>query len=717
MKTINTLALVTLSTLLTAPPTQATSEDANQTKRLYDEQCAGCHSASLRGSAHGAALAGKGFIDKWRNETATSLFTLTQTQMPPGAAHTLTPKEHAQLTRYIVEYNKDRLVDSPLLASLGELDGLLTAPEATAAVDSSDVDSSAVDSSAADSSAVEFSGAEAIMNLANNAGGFNNQTIKDFQPVTMAELENPKPADWLNWRRTAQGDGHSPLSDINTENVRELTLSWSMALSSGSSQITPLVRDGVMFLTHPDNKIQAIDGATGSLIWEYRYPYPPGSKLLGGPTRNIALFEDSLFLATYDAALVAIDIKTGTERWRTEKADFRQAFTHSAGPIIADGVVVSGINGCELFTEDGCFITGHDPDTGEELWRTSTLAEPDTEAYASWGEIEPDRRGGGDTWIAGSYDPELNLVIYGTSQPKPWAAVSRGMSVDDAALYTNSTLALDPKTGDIRWYFQHIPGETIDMEVGFERILANIDGQQVVLTAGKDGILWKLDRASGEFIALLETLPQNIFDIDHSTGSLTYRHDIASAQIGTTFTACPGIYGGHNWQSASYNPQSNHLFLPLHQLCSDMTPREVDLGEGGGGYGADVATYPMPGKESAAGKLMAIDAKNLQPLWSIEQEALFLTGALSTDGGLVFIGDLDRYFKAFDQSTGELLWSSRLPAPTHGYPITYEADGRQFVAVPTGIGVFRALTAVIFPDIYQPPGGGGLFVFELPSGP
>ena len=212
MKTINTLALVTLTTLLAAPPTQATSEDANQTKRLYDEQCAGCHSASLRGSAHGAALAGKGFIDKWRNETATSLFTLTQTQMPPGAAHTLTPKEHAQLTRYIVEYNKDRLVDSPLLASLGELDGLLTAPEATAAVDSSDVDSSA-----ADSSAVEFSGAEAIMNLANNAGGFNNQTIKDFQPVTMAELENPRPADWLNWRRTAQGDGHSPLSDINTE--------------------------------------------------------------------------------------------------------------------------------------------------------------------------------------------------------------------------------------------------------------------------------------------------------------------------------------------------------------------------------------------------------------------------------------------------------------------------------------------------------------------
>jgi alcohol dehydrogenase (cytochrome c) len=412
---------------------------------------------------------------------------------------------------------------------------------------------------------------------------------------------------------------------------------------------------------------------------------------------------------------VAIDARSGRQLWRSAKADYRQAYTHSAGPIIADGVVVSGINGCELFTADGCFITGHDPTTGEELWRTSTLALPGTEEYASWGDIAPDRRGGGDNWIAGSYDTELGLFFLGVSQAKPWVAVSRGMSVADDALYTNSTLALDPRSGEIVWHYQHIPGETIDMEVGFERILANINGQKVVLTIGKDGILWKLDRASGEFRALLETQDQNIFEaVDRETGRVRYRKDIRDAQIGDTFTACPGIYGGHNWQASAYDSGKQRLFIPLHQLCSDMTPREVDLGEGGGGYGADSVTYPMPGKENATGKLLAVDAESMEPLWSHEQRVIYLSGALSTDGDLVFIGDVDRYFHAYDADTGEELWSTRLGSPAHGYPITYSADGRQFVAVPSGIGVFRGLTALLYPDLYQPAGGQMLYVFELP---
>ena len=289
------------------------------------------------------------------------------------------------------------------------------------------------------------------------------------------------------------------------------------------------------------------------------------------------------------------------------------------------------------------------------------------------------------------------------------------MSVEDAALYTNSTLALNPTTGQLKWYFQHIPGETIDMEVGFERILADINGTLVVLTIGKDGILWKLNRDTGEYLDLLDTMDQTIFNVDKATGTLTYRADIADAGIGDTYTACPGIYGGHNWQSATYDASRHLLFLPVHQLCSDMTPRAVDLGPGGGGYGADVATYPMPGKEDKAGALLAIDVETMEVKWRIEQPALFLSGALSTDGGLLFIGDLDRNFQAFDTDTGAKLWSSRLPAPAHGYPITYQAGGRQFVAVPSGIGVFRALTAMIFPNIYQPPDGQGLFVFALPD--
>ena len=659
---------------------------------LYGQHCAGCHAATLRGSAHGAALSGPAFADKWSAASAQSFLAYQMAEMPPGEAQSLSPVQHAAIAQYVISQS-DLEADSLLVSSAQTL--------TSATPDGVEM--------------VEFAEAGSVMDMARSAGAFSMRRVDPFRPVSTEELNQPDAADWLNWRRTPDGHGHSPLTKITRDNVSRLSMSWSMAMHEGSNQPTPLVRDGVMFLTHAHNKIQAIEAATGELIWEYQYTFPPASKMLGGPTRNIALWQDRLFLTTYDAAIVAIDATTGAELWRTEKADYREAFTHSAGPIVANGIVISGINGCELFTQDGCFITGHDPTTGVELWRTATLAEPGTPEYATWGNVAPDRRGGGDIWIAGSYDPELDLVYFGTSQPKPWAAPSRGMSVEDAALYTNATLAVRPKTGELVWHFQHIPGETIDMEVGFERILADIDGEQTLLTVGKDGILWKLNRATGEYLDLLDTMGQTIFAVDRETGRLTYREDIATANIGDTYTACPGIYGGHNWQSATYDDARHLLFLPVHQLCSDMTPREVDLGPGGGGYGADAATYPMPGKEGLAGALLAIDVRTMEVRWKIEQPALFLSGALSTDGGLLFIGDLDRHFQAFDTETGARLWSTRLPAPAHGYPVTYEAEGRQFVAIPAGIGVFRALTAVIFPDIYQPPDGQGLFVFSVPQ--
>ncbi|MDG1461563.1 MAG: PQQ-binding-like beta-propeller repeat protein, partial [Luminiphilus sp.] len=595
------MKLCTLIAFILAVPTAV--QASSTAKVLYEQHCGSCHSSSLRGSAHGAALAGKPFLDKWREQDAQALLNLSMTSMPPGESHTLSQEEHVSLVQYIIEHNTPSLKDSYLLASASALQA---------------------DKDDAESAAVEFSGADAVMDMARNAGQFKPRTVKDFLPVTTADINSPPDADWLNWRRTPDGHGHSPLQSINRSNVQRLGLSWSIAMHRGSNQGTPLVRNGIMFLTHPNNKIQAINAASGDLIWEYQYNFPKGSRLLGGPTRNIAIFEDRLFLATYDAAVVAIDARTGQQLWRSQKADYREAFTHSAGPIIADGIVVSGINGCELFTTDGCFITGHDPATGEELWRTSTLALPGSPEFESWGNIAADRRGGGDMWIAGSYDAELKRVILGTSQPKPWAAVSRGMSTGDAALYTNSTLAVDPKTGEIAWYFQHIPGETIDMEVGFERILATSDGVPVVMTVGKDGILWKLNRQTGEYIDLMETMKQNIFTVNREAGVLTYREDIVAADIGDTFTACPGIYGGHNWQSATFDETAQLLFLPVHQLCSDMTPRAVDLGPGGGGYGADVATYPMPGKEDAVGKLIAVDVVNMEPVWEVEQAALFL---------------------------------------------------------------------------------------------
>ena len=383
---------------------------------------------------------------------------------------------------------------------------------------------------------------------------------------------------------TASGDPVPGSATTLVYPTGELRLAWVLSIRDGVNQTSPVVHDGVMFLANPGNVVQAIDAANGDIIWEYRYEFPPDALTGVGATRGLALYEDKVFLSTYDAAIVALDARTGDQVWRTVKADYTQGFTQTSAPIIANGVVVSGINGCQQFTDAGCFITGHDPTTGEELWRTSTIALPGDPNSASWGDVPPHLRGGGDTWIPGSYDPDLGLFYIGTAQAKPWVAASRGMSTRSDALYTNSTLALDPRTGRVEWYFQHVPGETLDMDSVYERVLVDVDDQQLLFTAGKDGILWKLDRTNGRFLDLKEMVFQDVFEtIDNRTGEVTYRQDIRDAQVGDTVPACPGLYGGHNWQASAYSPETGALVYPLVQACMTMTGRPVDMVEGGGG--------------------------------------------------------------------------------------------------------------------------------------
>ncbi len=357
--------------------------------------------------------------------------------------------------------------------------------------------------------------------------------VKDFRPVTESMLRNPAPGDWLNWRRTDNAWGYSPLDQINTRNVQRLQLAWSWAMdNTGAQEATPLVHDGVMYLPNPHGVIQALDAATGDLLWEYR---PAGAGGEGnGVQRNIAIYGDKIFGTTSNAHIIAVDARSGKLAWDTQVADHKLGYEYTSGPIVVRGKVIAGMTGCTHYKEDVCFITGHDSETGKEVWRTSTVARPGEPGGDTWGDLQLEFRAGGDAWIPGSYDPETNIVYWGTAQAKPWARAARG--TDGDALYTNSTLALDPDTGKIKWHYQHLPGETQDMDEVFERILIDSGGRKSVFEMGKLGILWQLDRTSGKFIRATDLGYQNIVSVDPENGKVTY---LKVPQLGVEVEMCP----------------------------------------------------------------------------------------------------------------------------------------------------------------------------------
>ncbi len=546
--------------------------------------------------------------------------------------------------------------------------------------------------------------------------------LKNYRPVTAERLKSPNDEDWLMIRRTYDGWGFSPLTDITPANVQRLRPVW--VFSTGEARVhqaAPLVNNGVMFVTSPNNQVIAIDVKSGNLLWRYRRPLEAGMQVPHQTNRGVALYGDKVFFAAGEAVLVALDARTGREVWTTVVADNKSGYYTTLAPLVAGGVVMVGASGGEFGIRG--FVAGFDVETGKEKWRTYTVPAPGEPGSETWPKGDQWKTGGAPVWVTGNYDPETNLAFWGTGNGGPTIGDQR----PGDNLYVTSTIAIDVATGAIKGHHQYHPNDSWDWDevsppilVDYQRNGRTIKG---LIDVARNGYIWFLERSAGA-ITFVEGKPfvyQNVF---RSLDPVTGRPDVdpeRKPKTGVRADFCPGVHGGKNWPPIAFSPRTRMIYIPANNnLCgSNMgtqptyTPGRPFVGIGGS------RPFIRPGA-THVGEVQAWNVDTGQKMWThIYDKSPNWGGMLVTAGGLVFSGGTsDRKFHAFDASTGKLLWEFPTNSGILAPPTTFKVDGKQYVAVESGWGGdsrgMQATLNRLFPGEYpEVPEGGAVWVFAI----
>lgn len=625
----------------------------------YTQACMSCHGQRLEGSPFGPTLLGPAFMNKWRGRPAAELLTQMRETMPPKATgQSVDPAAMPDVLAMLVR------------ANLQGLPAMVAAPAAPRA--------------AAPRAAIPDPLPAPLA-----------QRLASLTPVTDAMLDAPPAGDWLMWRRTFDAAGASPLRQIDRANVQQLRQAWSLPLDRGPNEITPLVHDGVLFV-FSGNVVLAIDGASGTPLWRYQHGSANSFAGQAGRMKSMALHGAALLVAIPGGRVLALEARSGKVLWNTAIAGITpgSGLDLTAGPLVARGVVMVGAS-LGLNNKGGCFIVGLDVATGRERWRFHTIARPGT-PDDSWNGAPLEERYGGGVWTTGSYDPGLNLAYFGIGNTYNTAALLQPRRGADAvtrndALYTDATVALRPETGELVWHYQHHRRDVWDQDWAFEQTLVTLgsgaDARRAVVTGGKTGIFEAVDAATGKFLFAHDSgLTNLITAIDPATGDK--RTSAALEPVpGKTLLLCPGNFGARNWPATALNPATGVLFMQLLESCADFTWTPPGAAQtANGGTDMRFAQQPRPGHDGNLGRIVALDLATMRVQWTHRQRAPLSSSLLSTAGGLVFAGDLERNFNAFDEASGRRLWSATLPAAAESTPVTYTANGRQYVAVVSGEG-------------------------------